>query len=220
MNQNYQRISSKEVKKMMNELAGKLNLAIDKKYFIEVYELNDKRAIMDFHSYGFLFNNLFEAEMYLEGISNQVTTGKIHHILEGKFKYDDSFPSEIKSLERNLLNLIGVEKVTYTQNEIQKINKFITQQLSSGKNADSLFCNLIAYVGEYMIDKLPGAKWDMTESEIANVWEPYIKENNGNRYNPFYVVYKELYEYFPEDGEIFLLDNVQVELVKYRLKIK
>lgn len=48
------KISSKEVKKLLREFSGKLNPLLEGKYFIEVYELNDNRAVMDFGSHGFL----------------------------------------------------------------------------------------------------------------------------------------------------------------------
>lgn len=119
-----------------------------------------------------------------------------------------------------MFNLAGIRDVVYTQNELEKIDKYVNEQLASGLNADKLFHGLIAYIGEYMIHNLSSGKWEMIKPTGADIWEPYVVDKSGNRYNPFYVVYKELYEYFPDEGEVSLSEHTQVELVQHRIKIK
>ena len=40
------------------------------------------------------------------------------------------------------------------------------------------FLGLIAYMGECYI-QTKGGKWEMILNKAGNIWEPYIKKNNG-----------------------------------------
>jgi len=213
----YIKVSGKEAKKVLKKFDGKLNSSIDEKYFVEVYELNNGQSLMDFSSHGFLFNSLSEAISYLENIAKTVETGREHHILEGKFGYDESFTSKVSSLERELINNLGKETCEHSEEELNALDKFMNVKLREGLDPDKIYGNLVAYIGEYMRSNLRGAKWQMTKTK-QGVWEPYIVESNGNRFNPFIVVYKELYEYYPEEGEVALAEHTKIELVQYRIK--
>lgn len=213
---NYKKIPGKEAKAKIKNYNGKLVSSIEETYYIEVFELNNKEAIMDFHSHGFLFKTVNDAIIYLKSISSRVSTGRQHHILEGIFNYDSSFLYKVKELQGNL----GFKNPLYTENELKKVDALINKKLKSGLSPDSMYSSILAYIGEYIIHQLKDAKWEILKVENINVWEPYIVDSKNNYYRPFLVVYKELYEYFPIEGKVELNDHTKIELIQYNINVK
>lgn len=216
----YKKLSAKESRKMIKGYNGKLNSQIEEEYAIEVYELDNNKTLMDFGSHGFIFNSSLDARSYLENIRKKVKTGRVKHILRGKFDYDNTFPSSTMSLEKELMKLLNVDKSHYSEVEFRDLETSLNKELARGLNPDSVFSNLVAYIGEYMRHSLGSANWKVVKSEHDNVWEPYVVDKEGNIYNPFYIVYKELYEYYPTEGKVSLLDHTKVELIQYRIPIR
>ena len=61
---------------------------------------------------------------------------------------------------------------------------------------------------------LSDAKWEMVNSKLdKNIWEPYIL-SEGKTYNPYFPVYRELYEELAETGKMSIYERVKIELGK------
>ena len=220
-NVDFKKTSGKDAKKMIKELEGKLNSQIMDEKYIEVYELNNGTALMYFDTHGFLFPDLKEVGKYFKAIEQKVTTRRIQHVLEGKFKYDHNFPSLTEELVTQMLRHLGLSEPFYDKEELRKVDLYVNKSLKEGINPDTIYSNLVAYIGEYIRHNLKEkSDWKMTKQDGSNIWEPYIVDNQGNSYNPFIIVYKELYEYFPEEGEVALLDHTQIEIIQYKVNVK
>ncbi|OQP49913.1 hypothetical protein A4D02_27955 [Niastella koreensis] len=63
-----------------------------------------------------------------------------------------------------------------------------------------------------MRGSLLDAKWEMISSNLdGNIWEPGIL-SNGKLYNPYFPVYRELYEELPETGKMSIYERVKIEM--------
>jgi hypothetical protein len=213
------KVSKKEVKAILNKQNGILDSEFKKKYYIELYILNSNKALMDFESHGFMFESKSEALNYIEKINQKTQTGSTNSILENIYKFDLSFLERIKDIERELFNNIKINEVEYSDKELRYIDEEINKLLKKGVTADILFPLLVAYSGEYIKAKTDQSRWILIEESFSKRFEPHLVDRNGHVYNPAYIVYKELYEYYPAEGKISLFDHIQIELLHYNIKI-
>ena len=60
--------------------------------------------------------------------------------------------------------------------------------------------------------QLESAKWEIVTNQYDHtIWEPYITTDE-KRYNPFFAVYREMYEELPETNKISLFERVSIEM--------
>ncbi len=154
----------------------------------------------------------------IEKIKN-LKTGESHHILEGRFTYDDSFPAKTSELIFNLAQTLQLEQkiLDNSVESIDKLDAAILKYCENGGEYDSLFAGIVAYVGEVFIKQKVG-KWKL--KKVGKVWEPYVIGKSGFAFNIFNPVYKRWYDddYLPYRNELILQPLVLGELEQRMLK--
>ena len=211
-NEPIERITSKQSKKLIKKYKGAIDIDIKKKYFINAYKLNNNKAVLDFETHGFLYESIESMKEYFNTIDHQVDLKPQSHILEGNLIYGKYFPKHKIELLRYLESKIPGVISTISLDGIKLIDKKLKKRKINVDHDSLFFSAIVMYVGELMIQMVPDAKWEMVKYDDT-VWEPYIVTET-KRYNPYFLVYKELIEEYQDTGVIDLLSQFEWEIYK------
>ena len=204
---------------MIKELGGTKNVELSRKYYNDIYVMKDGRALIDFDSHAFLHPSVGNIENYFLAINSKYKNSKPQHILAERFPYKQDFVSKIGPLVKSISKEFLLPTDVPSLEQLKVIDKYLMDQ-PKATDFTKYFPGLIAYVGECLRLKLGNAHWKLQNSSLySDIWEPLIVGNN-NEYNPYLLVYKELYEEYVETGEISLHDHTEIELIQYEVKIK
>ena len=98
--------------------------------------------------------------------------------------------------------------------QLRYIDISINQGSNKSKIDEKLYSGMVAFIGEIIRNNLSGSKWEMINvGNNVEIWEPYIVLNK-KRYNPFLLVYKELFEELPETNQVRFYDHLIIELAQ------
>ncbi|WP_346320997.1 hypothetical protein [Chitinophaga sp. YIM B06452] len=202
------KISVKELKKLINMHSGMLLEHIKKEYFVDAYELDNKKVVVDFQTHAFLYPDKKTLVDHIERLRSKNSTPS--HILE-------EFGIKAEDFDKNkLAHVKYVEEIFGIDEELKVSNlKIIDSTLNLNKisrdRTSKLYLPLLVYTGEILIKELGGeANWVIMNSEPI---EPIVI-CGGIKYEVFLTVYKELFEEYYEGEGIDLFDQINLELLR------
>ena len=109
------------------------------------------------------------------------------HILHGRSPDGPSFAELVPGRLATLPNILGLPtaKLDLSLKSIRSVEKAVKRIGFQQCLKETIFPALLAYIGEVMRQQVQG-KWQMVPSEQeSGIWEPWIEDQLGNRYNPF-----------------------------------
>jgi len=204
------RLSKKEVKEIILNKNGRLNEELTKERLNPTYILNDKSIVVYFDTHGYLYNSLEDFKKWIDNLKQNRKPPS--HILENRLLFGENFGSHSSELIDSINNILKLKEHKPSLAQLKLIDSSIIKK-SKLINFDKVFFSgIVAYVGEVLKNELPNAVWVSTKSISDNmIWEPYIVSNE-KKYNPFFLVYRELFEELPETNSISIYDRVVMEL--------
>lgn len=222
---NVQKTNRQETQSLIHGLKGKHDKKAMQDYGIYAYQLTNGTAIVDWEDFGRLYPSMDEVYRVSQAIrdnsSKQPTSS---HILNGIFHYDHNFPSESLKIAKELLTELNIDKFDFNLKSLKQVDEAVNKVLkkeASYETYSKLYPGLVAIVGHVLLNDIPNSRWKMYSPEGENIWEPYIENNKEQTFNPFLLVYKELYEYhFEEQEPVDLFSHVQIEMIQYQIKTK
>lgn len=209
-----ERLSAKGMKEKIKDHIGILDTNLTDRDYNDTYILNDGKVIVSFGSHGFLYNSIQELMQWEEDLQKSFHGKTANHILAGKLLYGQEFPLKVDSLIDKIKNVLKLRLDNISLESLKEIDKVIISKKSKIKIDSYLFSGIVALVGEIMRDNLSNARWEMFNSKLdKNIWEPCVL-SNGKVYNPYFPVYRELYEELAETGNMSIYERVKIELGK------
>jgi hypothetical protein len=118
---------------------------------------------------------------------------KPEHVLAGLLPQGESFPQGVPELIDRLAQIVGVEreKLDGSLESLTLLDRLVRRLGPERSMTAEFYPLLVAYVGEVM-RQATGGTWRMKRVG-EDLWEPWIVAD-GDWYNPFMVVYRELDE--------------------------
>ncbi|MCB9347335.1 MAG: hypothetical protein H6573_07440 [Lewinellaceae bacterium] len=100
--------------------------------------------------------------------------------LKGRNPFGKEFLNHIHELIDHLPLILAcpTKLLTYKENSIDKLEKYLYRNLITADFADKTFLPLLAYIGEVGVRQLEG-QWVMRYDEIFNHWYPDVKKRDG-----------------------------------------
>jgi hypothetical protein len=207
-----ERLSAKRMRDELKSNFGTLDTTLTDKYLNDTYLLKDGKVIVSFGTHGFLYNSVKEFEQWEDDLKKSFQEKSPSHILVDKLLYGKEFPLHINSLIDSIKVTLSLDIDTISLESLKEIDKRIKMQRNEIMIDKYLFSEVVAFAGEVMRKNLFHADWEMVNSKFdKSIWEPYVL-SEGKRYNPFFPVYRELYEDLSETGHISIYDRVKIEL--------
>jgi hypothetical protein len=185
------KISSKEVKKILAEQQPDKDPSIT--LGEAVYHLPDGKVLIVVEKgKGLIWNR----DELLSLMPPPGSRGK--HVLLGLIPDGRSFISSVPELIEQFSKNIGIplSELNYRWESLKQIDQKVFEEIGRDRFLSSeRFPGLLAYIGEYIRRATgPFSKWEARLSSDGEVWEPWIIDPNGNKYNPFMLVYEGLHE--------------------------
>ncbi len=212
-------INTKELKELKKK--GKRESVLSEKYHVAIYKLENGNALVDFDNEGHVFPSIAHLVNVYDELLGPENDKTSYHILEGRFPYANNFVDLSDSIASNTINILGIESFDYKLSSLKKVDIALNSILNNNISypINDIYPGLVAVVGKLLINAIAEGKWEMFKPEGEIVWEPYIIDKQKKYYNPFLLVYKELYEYYLEEEEpVAIFDHVQVELIQHQIK--
>lgn len=207
-----ERLSAKRMKEEIKEHKGLLDTNLTERDFNDTYILKDGKVIVSFGTHGFLYNSVKEFEQWESDLKKSIQGKSAYHILDGKLLYGKEFTGKIDSLVELMKDVLKLKLDTISLESLKELDKRIISRKKEIAIDKYLFSGIVAFVGEIMRNNLYNATWQMVNSKFdKNIWEPYIL-SEGKTYNPYFPVYRELYEELAETGKMSIYERVKIEL--------
>lgn len=209
-----ERLSSKEVRWLLEKKHGILDTSFTKEYLNKTYILDNSNVIVSFDTHGYLYDSLAVLRDWIINLNKSGNSIGPSHILKDNLLYGNEFTHHIHELVDTIVQIFKLKEKEPSLGQLRIIDIEIKKRYSEIILNKYLFSGMIAYVGEVLIKELGSGKWDLINEKTADsIWEPYIV-SGGKRYNPFFLVYRELYEELPETNKIEIFTRVEMELNK------
>ena len=118
---------------------------------------------------------------------------RARHILSHVFPYGADFPLHIAALVRELGHALSLPESSLdrTIHSLGVLELAISQPDIARSDVRALFPNLVAYMGEVLIE-CNGGSWYMLWRPDYAVWEPYVVTDSGEFCDPFTHLYDQL----------------------------
>jgi len=209
-----ERLTSQQLKKIIQQKKGVLDTLFTKEYLNDTYLLDNGKVIVDFTTHGYLYSSLVELRQWINHLRDKQNQSSPSHILKDRLLYGEDFISHVDSLVDTVVSIFKLKDSNPSLGNLQAIDAMLVRDKDKFKVTELLFSGLVAYAGEVIKNELSGGKWDLISYKWdTSVWEPYIKLNEKT-YNPFFPVYRELYEEYPETGLINISKAIMSEIQK------
>ena len=209
-----EKLTTKEVKAFIQKSKGVLDSVFTKKYLNETYVLADKRVIVFFHTHGYLYQSMDDLKTWINFLNSKRGNNNPAHILKGKLLYGSNFLVHVNELVDTIVDIFKLKDQKPSLDQLKKLDKLIEKNAKSLLQNQFFFSGMVAYVGEIFKQELSVANWDLVNlSTDAEIFEPYILSER-KRYNPFFLVYTEIYEELPETSKVGIYERVLIELNK------
>jgi len=210
---NFKKITVKEAKRLIKEYNGIEDKSLENKYFTDIFLLNDCKVIQSFETHAFLYESLDELLRYWKYLDLKLSQNRISHVLKDKLLYTYDFADHERELISDAIITFKLKDSQPSSDGVKQISKFINKNKEMVITA-SIYSQVLAYIGHVMIHSLPDAKWQIIQrKDDKSIYEPYIISNSKS-YNPFFFIYRELYENLPEEGKINLYEGMIMEMEK------
>jgi|GEM_PF-2964170 len=204
------RLTSKQLKKVILEGKGVLDTLFSEEYLNDTYLLSNGQVVVDFDTHGYLYKSFNDLKGWIKDLKRKQMEFTPSHILKNRLLYGREFLSYRSAMIDTVLSYF---KLNSTIPSIEQL-KVIDQELMKEKVeiTPTLFTGLVTYAGEVMKNLLKDAEWTLLESQFdTDIYEPFIIAAN-KKYNPFFPVYKELFEEYAEVGRSNLADAIYMEI--------
>ena len=205
-----QKIPKRELKSLLNGPKTIYLEEVFNKYHIDAYQLADGRIVTDFSTHGFLYKSRADLINYLDDIFIRFKTTEGKHYLQDYPEFNSSFSLNAKVYSDCISNRVAIKSSLYSFESVKEIDRYFQNSNTNIQLNGELFAVLVAYIGETIIQNNKNAMWQLNRVSDT-VFEPVIVIKN-RIYNPTFLVYKELFEEFPENGETSLYDHLMIEL--------
>jgi hypothetical protein len=206
------RLTSKQLKKEILEGKGVLDTLFSEEYLNDTYLLSNGQVVVDFDTHGYLYNSFNDLREWIKDLKRKQMEFTPSHILKNRLLYGREFLSYRSAMIDTVLSYF---KLNSTTPSIEQL-KFIDQKLMQEKVEITpiLFTGLVTYAGEVIKNSLKDAEWVLLESQLDTaVYEPFIMVAK-KKYNPFFPVYKELFEEYADMGRSNLAEVIYIEINK------
>lgn len=207
------RISYVEATRLIESENGKIHVALSSAYEQNVYKTSKERFVVLFDTHGFVYKDYNSITSHINETNNidyeEFMIDSVDLIGDGI-----SFIKRKDSIRQDFLIITGIK---YPKNGkltigfLKEVELFFNKRKDIASK-DAFFPGLVAYLGDYIAMKTDG-EWIVNDGEILFA-KPYpsVKGKDGKVYDPFLIAYKELFEYLPLDGEVRIIDHLEVEL--------
>lgn len=181
---------------------------------LSIFELNDGRAVLKILDYNTinnkynLFASLSDLYSYLELVFNLEEDS-----IEFSFDYPIDFCSNNEFYINEFMKLYGKELEFHILSDLQLVDQYLNRSLNSDVFAEDIFVCLTAVVGEFIKCNVNGLTWTFLAYDDDESNYPVLVTKSGKIYQPSIIVYKELFEYFVEEGEVAFFEHVKIELI-------
>lgn len=158
-----------------------------KQFDVEAYRLNNQEIIASEGGYYMLFENTSDLEQVLK--DNHSTHGT--EILNNKNPYGKEFPKQTDALIKELTESLSVNYVQVDEQLLKELDNKITRLPNGSEFKKKKLINLIAVIGEVLIQKNK-IEWKMVLSSDGKTWNPYLQSNT--RTIKFFIdLYEDIY---------------------------
>lgn len=204
------RLSRKQLKEMIAKEKGVLEPLFSKKYLNDTYMLPNGQVVVDFDTHGLLYSSFTDLKNWIRQLRKMQDEELPSHILKNRLLYGEEFLLHVPGLLEIVVDVFKLKDSTPTIDQL----KIIDQQLMEKRTeiTPAVFSGLVAYAGEIIKKSLNNAEWAIVTSAFDTaVCEPFVIEGETT-YNPFFPVYRELFEQYPETNRLSLADAVHIEM--------
>lgn len=120
---------------------------------------------------------------------------RARHVLQTAFGYTADFPLHIARLIRELGTTLSLsdDDLDRSLRSLELLEEAIRAHGGGHAALKELFPNLVAYMGDVLIDR-NGGSWYMLWRPDYAVWEPYVVTDAGEFCDPFTHLYDQLQE--------------------------
>lgn len=204
------RLTRKQFKELVEKENGVLDPVFTQKYLNDTYFLGNGQVVVNFDTHGFLYSSVSDLRKWLKVLEKRRNDSFPSHILKHRLLYGEEFLLHRTALVEGIVSLFSLEESMPSSGELKSIDRQLMKK--STEITPSLFSGLVAYAGEVIMNSLKQGEWSLLTSPFdTTVYEPYIIAG-GKTYNPFFPVYKELYEEYPETNRLSLADALHIEM--------
>lgn len=212
------RLSKKEVKEIIVNKHGKLNDSLTKERFNPTYILDDNKVVVFFDTHGYLYNSSDDLREWVNNL--KIKKKSAFNILENRLLFGKDFGNHSFELIDFINEIFKIKGQKPSLKQLKVIDSLILKQSKNLSFDNFFFSGMVAYVGEVFKNELPNSVWVSIKSiNDSTIWEPYIVLGE-KKYNPFFLVYRELFEELPETNNISIYDRAVMELTSVKPQVK
>jgi hypothetical protein len=113
------------------------------------------------------------------------------HVLTGLLPYQEDFPAHIDEMVRGLAEVlkVPVEALDYTSSSLGRLDPKIRRRgREACLNSPAIFAGLVAYSME-IARRRHNWRWVMLKSELHDIWEPWLADDQGWYYSNWITLY-------------------------------
>jgi hypothetical protein len=152
----------------------------------------DGRLLILFdRSWGVLYESINEYHKLKELSQAFFPQGAPQHVLAGRLPYGEDFPAHIDEMIRDLAQALNLplETFDFTSASLGKLDPKIKRRgREACLNSPAIFAGLVAYSME-IARRRHNWRWVMLKSELHDIWEPWLADDQGWYYSNWITLY-------------------------------